>query len=104
MLWAYLDENNTVVKTSDIEKWSACRSSGRFIVKLEVVRNRRISTVFLGIDHQFADGPELWFETMVFAIGDHLDLDMDRYTTYAQAVEGHARMVERWREKDPEDV
>ena len=52
-----------------------------------------VSTVWLGLDHSFGDGPLLIFETMVF--GGNLDLEMDRYTTEAEALAGHAAMCER---------
>lgn len=53
-----------------------------------------ISTVFLGINHGSDDLPQ-WFETMVFRGNSSSDLAMDRYATHAEAVAGHARMVER---------
>lgn len=54
-----------------------------------------ISTVFLGLNHSFGMGPDLWFETMVF--GGELDGEQDRYTTWDEAVAGHAEMVSRVR-------
>ena len=53
----------------------------------------RVSTVWLGIDHQFGNGPPLIFETMTFR-GTHALGDQERYSTEAQAIEGHRRMVE----------
>jgi len=53
----------------------------------------RISTVFLGIDHNFGDGPPLLFETMVF--GGKLDQEQDRYSTYDEAITGHDKMKRR---------
>ena len=60
---------------------------------------RNVSTVWLGADHQFGGGPPLIFETMVFSSKDDdpADNDMDRYSTEEQAVEGHKRMVEKWK-------
>ena len=52
-----------------------------------------VSTVWLGMDHSFGDGPPLIFETMVF--GGELDQECDRYTTEEQAQQGHAAMVAR---------
>lgn len=54
-----------------------------------------ISTVFLGIDHNFSgDGPPLLFETMVFFDREDLrDEIMMRYATYAEAREGHDTLV-----------
>lgn len=50
-----------------------------------------VSTVWLGLDHQFGGGPPLIFETMVF--GGPLDQEMDRYSTETEAVAGHETMV-----------
>ena len=50
-----------------------------------------VSTVWLGLDHRFGDGPPLIFETMVFG-GKH-DQHTDRYSTEEEAREGHDRIV-----------
>lgn len=48
----------------------------------------RVSTVFLGIDHNFSsDGPPLLFETMIF--DDYDSGDMWRYSTWEEAEAGH---------------
>jgi len=69
----------------------------------ENINNRRIgddhigkvhvSTVFLGLDHNFGGGDPVLFETMVF--GGALDQETVRYCTYAQAERGHAEAVTR---------
>lgn len=56
-----------------------------------------ISTVFLGFDHGFMDGPPMLFETMVF--GGELDGEVERYATKAQAKRGHEKMVQRVKEQ-----
>ena len=53
-----------------------------------------ISTVWLGLDHSFAGGPPLIFETMVFATspdvsGPGPDLECRRWSTEAEALAGH---------------
>lgn len=48
-----------------------------------------VSTVFLGLDHQYGDGPPLLFETMVFGEEDWVEQYMDRYATWEQAERGH---------------
>lgn len=56
-----------------------------------------VSTVCLVIDHSFAfGGRPMIFETMVFGPDSE---DMERYSTKAEALEGHQRMVEKWRSK-----
>jgi hypothetical protein len=58
---------------------------------------RTVSTVWLGLDHNFAGyGPPLIFESMTFAASDPLvDNDWARYTNEAQAEYGHRDMVRR---------
>lgn len=56
-----------------------------------------ISTVFLGLDHAWHPGGRpLVFETMVF--GGPLNGEMDRYTTWDRAEDGHKAIVERVRD------
>lgn len=53
-----------------------------------------ISTVWLGLNHQYGDGPPLLFETMVFAeAGGWADQYVERYGTLAEAEAGHAETV-----------
>lgn len=61
------------------------------IVEKTMIGQVRVSTVFLGIDHQFGDGPPLLFETMIF--GGELDGEQQRYSTWDEAKAGHDRAV-----------
>lgn len=60
----------------------------------------RVSTVWLGSDHNFLDkGPPLIFETMVFRGPEGLlEVDCDRYATLEEAEEGHAKFVAKWKD------
>lgn len=56
----------------------------------------RVSTVFLGLDHNDSRcGPPVPWETMVFAGGVLPDLDdrQERYATQGEAAAGHARLL-----------
>jgi hypothetical protein len=64
------------------------------VVSVTPVGDGRVSTVFLGLDHSFAGGPPVLWETMVFDV-EGLDGEQDRYTSHADAVAGHAQMVAR---------
>jgi len=56
----------------------------------------------MGLDHQYGEGPPLIFETMVFPSKDDMgELDMSRYSTEADAIAGHAAMVEKWQKDKP---
>jgi hypothetical protein len=56
------------------------------------VGEARVSTVFLGLDHNFfGSGPPLLYETLVF--GGSMDSEMRRYATRAEALVGHDEVV-----------
>lgn len=61
-------------------------------VGLDELCGVRISTVFLGLDHSFGEGPPLIFETMVFPEGSDERLCW-RYSTWEQAEAGHKEAV-----------
>lgn len=52
----------------------------------------RVSTVWLGANHNFSGGPPILFETMVFG-PDDADEYMVRYSTEDEARTGHAETV-----------
>jgi hypothetical protein len=81
-----------------IEQWQA-KGHGYRRIELDIVGPYRISTVWLGLNFQFGDGPPLIFETMVFKDGDNLDpeRDCERYSTESDAIAGHAAMVAKYR-------
>jgi hypothetical protein len=70
-------------------------------VALDSREGVEVSTVFLGLDYNFAGiGPPILFETMIF--GGEFDLQiMGRYATYDEALVGH---VEACRRVDIADV
>ena len=58
-----------------------------------------ISTVDLGLNHQFIEGlPPLYYETMIFNSDDKNDNPFEyyqeRYTTEEEAKEGHKKAIE----------
>lgn len=61
----------------------------------DVVGEHIISTVFLGFDHSYGDGPPLLFETMIFnEIGcQAYESYQPRFSTWDEAIEGHAAAV-----------
>ena len=67
------------------------------IIKQQVIKKVRISTIFLGLDHSFGGGIPILFETMIFG-GKH-DQYQERYTTYEDAEAGHKITVALIRSK-----
>lgn len=69
-------------------------------VALDKVGDVRVSTVFLGLDHSFGDGPPLLFETMIFG-GVHDDFQ-NRCSTWEEAEAMHASALRMVKEGTPE--
>jgi hypothetical protein len=68
------------------------------IVKQTTLKNGKfVSTIWLGLNHGWGEGPPLVFETMVFPCkGVFGDLDCVRYSTEKEALAGHERMLRKW--------
>lgn len=58
-----------------------------------IVHGYRVSTIFLGMNHQWGDGPPLIYETMVFPPDDWGEVYGERHTTWDEAQEAHNRIV-----------
>jgi hypothetical protein len=87
-----LNEQGEPQPESDIVAWGQCFHSKNRILKQETIGESWISTVFLGIDHNWGEGPPVLWETMVF--GGALDQEQDRCSGSREQAEAmHARMV-----------
>ena len=94
-------------KESGLIRWGSWMLNADRMVKKERVMGFEVSTVFLGIDHQFVNGPPLVFQTTVFIPWDKpiqkngITITREeadefgpwRYSTWEKAEEGHAEMV-----------
>jgi hypothetical protein len=74
----------------DWAKWLEMAKSKR-VVRQDTIDGVLISTVFLGLDHQWGEGPPLIFETMIFN-GEH-DGRQERSSTWDEAEEMHKQAV-----------
>jgi len=92
----YKLEGKTPVRCEDLEEWARWFQAADRHVAETMVGSVRISTVFLGIDHNFRhEGPPILFETLVFGAElPDLDESMWRYSTWAEAERMHAEIVE----------
>ena len=96
----YLNDDHTY-KPCSLMEWAAqveklWKKDGKHVAD-EMVNHKRVSTIWLGVDHNFIEiGPPLLFETMVF---DEVEkggytIYTDRYTTWEQAEEGHEKAIQ----------
>jgi hypothetical protein len=88
-----LDENRNPIAV-DFMTWAVWfENSKERVVAQTNVGNVTVSTVFIGLDHNFDPfGPPHLFETMIFRNGD--GGDCWRCTTWQEAEAQHARAVE----------
>jgi hypothetical protein len=86
-----LCEDHSVRATDDLMEWAKGFEKSDRHVGSTLVGDVHISTVFLGLDHSFGDGPPLLFETMIFG-GKHNQKQW-RYSTWDEAVAGHEAAV-----------
>lgn len=92
----YILDGTTVRSCDDLLTWARWyETAERRVERTTVADGIEVSTVFLGMNYQYGDGPPLLFETMIF--GGPMDEDQARWSTWAAAEQGHAAMVERVR-------
>ena len=89
----YILDGHNPVEEPDLMTWGLWMEHADRRVAHTVQLELSVSTVFLGLDHQYGDGPPLLFETMAFFNGQ--SEDQDRYSTWEEAEKGHAEMVRR---------
>jgi hypothetical protein len=77
----------------DPVKWAESWRTTQRHVAITEIKDARVSTVFLGLDHGFGDGLPILWETMVF--GGKLDGLQQRYSTQEEAERGHNEIVGR---------
>jgi len=92
----YTLEGKTPVPCHDVAAWARWfeatrKGDGRRVAYGNVGPGVAISTVFLGIDHSFGDGPPLLFETMIFAPDE---VYCERCSTWEQAEAQHQKAYE----------
>lgn len=98
----YILKDGKPVRVDSLTEWCVQFERGEDVRRVDqtYVGYVWVSTVFLGLDHNYGDGPPLIFETMVF--GGPLNEEMVRYSTLGDAKKGHFEMVDRVRAASPQ--
>lgn len=90
----YLNEDKTY-RPAELMEWAEQLETMNRQVAFEEILGKKVSTVWLGLDHGFLGDRPLVFETMVFSEDESwTDIYMDRYTTWDEALEGHQNAIE----------
>lgn len=100
-----LDENDCprFVDFDDYHKWHQSlpkdiQTGLGFTLARDETSEVLVSTVYLGMDYAYGDGPPVLWETMVFCSGDE-DQTCERATSRSQAMENHRKFCERYLKK-----
>lgn len=91
-----LTPDRKVVRCASLGAWARWfeQAENRIVRKTDVA-GCEVSTVFLGLNHNWGDGPPVLWETMVFGDTRGFDLDQDRCGgTWEQAEEMHWKMCD----------
>ena len=86
-----LNGNGDAVVEPDRFRWAEWLEGADRKIGNDYIGEVHVSTVFLGIDHAFGEGPPVLWETMIFG-GPHNDYQ-ERYTSREDAIAGHAKAL-----------
>jgi hypothetical protein len=85
----YILDGHIPVRCDNLHIWALKFEDPNRQVRLDKRNDVIVSTVFLGTDHSFGNGPPLLFETMIFG-GEHNEYQ-ERCGTWEQAEAMHER-------------
>lgn len=92
----YILKHRKPVLCPDVKKWGKrFNDFHKRRVRSTYLDDIWISTVFLGVDHNFDSGPPLLFETMVFK--DSEEIDCNRCATWREALRIHHYSVDLYK-------
>lgn len=91
----YILNGREPVPEPDLLRWAVWfGTTDRRVAFTDLGEDVCVSTVFIGLDHSFGEGPPLLFETMVFGpYGDQTH----RYSTWEEAEVGHKKVTDELR-------
>ena len=93
----YYDKHGN--KIDELKYNELIRDKDYKFIDCTIIKDYKISTVWLGFDHGHGGPKVLVCETMVFPIDSYDELDCKRYGTAEEALAGHTAMVYKWAAK-----
>jgi hypothetical protein len=98
----FLNDDHTY-RPCTIREWSNQYFNHKNVSKKTLacdhISDKRISTVWLGVDHNvftnINNTAPILFETMIFTGDENLEIYLDRYSTWDEAMSGHKRAI-KW--------
>lgn len=102
MMDSYILDENKITHPATMEEyaeWYGAQGNNIIRVGYAESATKQVSTVFLGLDHNWNEGNRpLLFETMVFPNDSDSSEDelCERYSTWDEALAGHKEISERF--------
>jgi hypothetical protein len=98
----YVLDEHKAYPEPNLMKWARWfETADRRVARTELLDGSAVSTVFLGLDHQWGDGPPLLFESALLVHEDAKATAASewceirrRYSTWAEAEVGHMELCE----------
>jgi hypothetical protein len=92
-MYYYLEKDHSS-RSCPLDEWSSqlrdMNKNDTKHVAHDKIDNYIISTIWLGLDHNYFGGRPMLFETMIFKDNKSFeDIYMDRYFTWDEALKGH---------------
>lgn len=88
----YLNEDKTY-RPAELMEWAEQFEHMERHVADDNLNGKRVSTVWLGLDHNYSGGKPLLLETMVFD-EEGYEIYCERYTTWQEAEDGHEKAIQ----------
>lgn len=102
----YILDGHTPVVENDLLKWGRWFETAKRHVAKHEINGLGVSTVFLGLDHNWNDeGVPILFETMIFGMDD--EEYQERYATWEEAEKGHeiaCEIARAYKPKEPKQM
>lgn len=100
----YILKDKIAYPCDSLQEWAEFMECGERRVAETSIENVWVSTIFLGLNHNFGGGEPLLFETMVFmreegALSSNDFEPMFRTSNWGDAEQAHKKMVERMEAK-----
>ena len=92
-----LSDDGVLLPVSSVIEWARWFETHDRRIAYDKLPTCCISTIFLGLDHGWGEGPPVLWETLV--IGGRHDGEQLRYTSEKEALECHRLLVERCRKE-----
>ena len=100
LIWTYILDGHTPIPCEDEKKWSHWMASTDVRIRYDTFGENEVSTVFLGLNHNFSGcGEPILFETCI--LSGVLQGELRRYETWEAAEVGHAEIVDRIKARGP---